>query len=98
MHAHGGYQTGLIATSEAIFALEPARGDVLLVIATPGWITGQSYMIAAALLMRTPSVRRAAAADGARGTRRGRRAVRQEQSRRAAMNPPIRSAREQTRR
>ena len=33
-----------------------APGDVLLVAATPGWITGQSYMIAAALLCRAPSV------------------------------------------
>ena len=29
---------------------------MLLVIATPGWITGQSYMIAAALLTRVPSI------------------------------------------
>ena len=28
----------------------------LFVVATPGWITGQSYMIAAALLCRVPSV------------------------------------------
>jgi acrylyl-CoA reductase (NADPH)/3-hydroxypropionyl-CoA dehydratase/3-hydroxypropionyl-CoA synthetase len=30
--------------------------DVLFVVATPGWITGQSYMLGAALLCRVPSV------------------------------------------
>jgi acrylyl-CoA reductase (NADPH)/3-hydroxypropionyl-CoA dehydratase/3-hydroxypropionyl-CoA synthetase len=30
--------------------------DVFLVIANPGWITGQSYMISASLLCRVPSV------------------------------------------
>ena len=33
-----------------------SSGDVLFVVATPGWITGQSYMIAASLLLRLPSV------------------------------------------
>ena len=46
---------GLAITSRAVFELRPAS-DVLLVVATPGWITGQSYMIAAALLCRSPSV------------------------------------------
>ena len=54
VHTHGGYQVGLVATTEVIFARRPE--DVLMVIATPGWITGQSYMIAAALLCRIPSV------------------------------------------
>jgi len=31
-------------------------GDVMYVIADPGWITGQSYMIAAALTTRTTSI------------------------------------------
>ena len=51
---HGGYQVGLLCTCDAVFALRPT--DVLFVIATAGWITGQSYMIASALLTRTPSV------------------------------------------
>ena len=55
MHAHGGYLTGLIVTSSAVFDLQPKQ-DMLLVVATPGWITGQSYMIAAALLCRTTSI------------------------------------------
>ena len=55
VHAHGGYLTGLVATSKIVFDLQSAR-DVLFVVATPGWITGQSYMIAAALLCRVASV------------------------------------------
>ena len=51
--AHGGYLTGLMATSELVFDLQASK-DVLFVVATPGWITGQSYMIAAALLCRVP--------------------------------------------
>ena len=46
-----------MTTCRAVFDIpNAARDDCLLVIATPGWITGQSYMIAAALLCRTPSV------------------------------------------
>ena len=57
VHVHGGYQVGLVETCRAVFDLRPERrGDALLVIATPGWITGQSYMIAAALLCRVPSI------------------------------------------
>ena len=55
VHGHGGYTVGLRLTSRVVFKLR-AASDVLLVIATPGWITGQSYMIAAALLCRVPSV------------------------------------------
>ena len=55
MHTHGGYQVGLCLTTQAVFAPQPAS-DVFLVIATPGWITGQSYMIAASLLCRVPSI------------------------------------------
>ena len=39
VHTHGGYQVGLCATVHAVFAPQPAR-DVMLVVATPGWITG----------------------------------------------------------
>ena len=55
VHTHGGYEVGLCLTSRAVFDLQP-NADMLLVIATPGWITGQSYMIAAALLCRVPSI------------------------------------------
>ena len=56
MHVHGG--TGRINIHlPAVFNLQRSgHADKLLVIATPGWITGQSYMIAAALLTRAPSV------------------------------------------
>lgn len=50
------WQVGLLATCDAVFGLRPTGPDTLLVIATPGWITGQSYMIASALLTQTPSV------------------------------------------
>ena len=56
VHTHGGYPLGLVITSELVFDLRPERADVLFVAATAGWITGQSYMIAAALLCRVPSV------------------------------------------
>ena len=58
VHTHGGYEVGLVATSCAVFNIRADGDDVqrLLVIATPGWITGQSYMIAAALLSASPSV------------------------------------------
>jgi non-ribosomal peptide synthetase component F len=55
VHTHGGYEVGLCLTSRVVFAFSPAS-DVFLVIATPGWITGQSYMIAAAMLCCLPSV------------------------------------------
>ena len=56
VHTHGGYEVGLCTTSQqVVFDLQSAR-DTFLAIATPGWITGQSYMIAAALLCRVPSV------------------------------------------
>ena len=55
MHTHGGYEVGLCLTTQVIFDLQSPR-DIFLVIATPGWITGQSYMIAAALLCHVPSV------------------------------------------
>ena len=45
---------GLCATSELVF--RPSPSDVFFTIATPGWITGQSYMIAAPLLLRLPSL------------------------------------------
>ena len=56
VHVHGGYAVGLLATSRTVVGLGSVAEDCLFVVATPGWITGQSYMIAAALLTRTPSV------------------------------------------
>ncbi|MEE4206050.1 MAG: AMP-binding protein, partial [Erythrobacter sp.] len=54
VHVHGGYASGLAATMPAAFGAEP--GDVLYVVADPGWITGQSYLIAAALLTRVTTI------------------------------------------
>lgn len=54
VHVHGGYASGVAATMSAAFGAEP--GDVLYVVADPGWITGQSYLIAAALLTRVTTV------------------------------------------
>lgn len=54
VHVHGGYCAGLAATMAVSFDARP--GDVMYVVADPGWITGQSYLIAAALLTRVTSV------------------------------------------
>ncbi|MEM7781278.1 MAG: AMP-binding protein [Pseudomonadota bacterium] len=54
VHVHGGYTSGLAATMPTAFGTEP--GDTIYVVADPGWITGQSYMIAAALLTRVTTV------------------------------------------
>ncbi len=54
VHVHG-YLGGLSHTMRAAFGAQPGE-DVLYVIADPGWITGQSYMIAAALAARIQSV------------------------------------------
>lgn len=50
VHVHGGYVAGLAHTMKVSFDAEP--GDVIFVIADPGWITGQSYMISATLSSR----------------------------------------------
>ena len=55
MHTLRGYHIGLCLTTRVVFDLQLLQ-DVFLVIATPGWITGQSYMIAAALLCHFPSI------------------------------------------
>ncbi len=54
VHVHGGYCAGVASTMAVSFDAEP--GDVLFVVADPGWITGQSYLIAGALLTRVTSV------------------------------------------
>jgi len=54
VHVHGGYVSGVAHTMRVAFDARP--GDVMYVVADPGWITGQSYLISAALTTRTTSV------------------------------------------
>jgi acrylyl-CoA reductase (NADPH)/3-hydroxypropionyl-CoA dehydratase/3-hydroxypropionyl-CoA synthetase len=54
VHVHGGYVAGVANTMRVSFDARP--GDVIYVVADPGWITGQSYMISAALTTRVTSV------------------------------------------
>ena len=55
VHVHGGYVAGIAHTMKVSFDIRPGA-DVIYVIADPGWITGQSYEISAALTTRTSSV------------------------------------------
>lgn len=54
VHVHGGYVSGVAHTMKVSFDAQP--GDVIYVVADPGWITGQSYMICAALTTRVTTV------------------------------------------
>lgn len=54
VHVHGGYVSGIAHSMRVAFDATP--GDVMYVVADPGWITGQSYMICAALATRVTSV------------------------------------------
>ena len=54
VHVHGGYTSGIADTMKVAFDARP--GDVMYVVADPGWITGQSYMISAALTTRVTSI------------------------------------------
>ncbi|KPF78935.1 acetyl-CoA synthetase [alpha proteobacterium AAP81b] len=54
VHVHGGYAAGIMETMKIAFDARP--GDTLYVVADPGWITGQSYMIAAPLLCRVTTL------------------------------------------
>ncbi|MCU0649446.1 MAG: AMP-binding protein [Gemmatimonadaceae bacterium] len=54
VHVHGGYTAGVAHTMRIAF--DAAPGDVMYVVADPGWITGQSYMYSAALTTRVTSV------------------------------------------
>ncbi len=54
VHVHGGYVSGIAETMRVAFDAEP--GDVMYVVADPGWITGQSYLISAALSTRVTSL------------------------------------------
>ncbi len=54
VHVHGGYTAGIAQTMAVAFDARP--GDTIFVVADPGWITGQSYLISAALTTRVTSV------------------------------------------
>jgi acrylyl-CoA reductase (NADPH)/3-hydroxypropionyl-CoA dehydratase/3-hydroxypropionyl-CoA synthetase len=54
VHVHGGWLAGVAATMPVAFDAKP--GDTMYVVADPGWITGQSYMIAGALATRVTSL------------------------------------------
>ncbi len=54
VHVHGGYAAGIAETMKVAFDARP--GDTLYVVADPGWITGQSYMISAPLLTRVTTL------------------------------------------
>jgi len=53
VHAHG-YAAGVAQTMAVSFDARP--GDTLFVVADPGWITGQSYLICAPLMTRVTTV------------------------------------------
>ena len=54
VHVHGGYTAGIAHTIKVAFDARP--GDTIYVVADPGWITGQSYLISAPLLTRVTTV------------------------------------------
>jgi acrylyl-CoA reductase (NADPH)/3-hydroxypropionyl-CoA dehydratase/3-hydroxypropionyl-CoA synthetase len=54
VHVHGGYVAGLVHTMKVSF--DAAPGDVIFVVADPGWITGQSYLICATLAARCTGI------------------------------------------
>ncbi len=63
VHTHGGYVAGLAYTMRVSFDVPRVDVDdggvndhVIYVVADPGWITGQSYLISAALTTATTSV------------------------------------------
>jgi len=54
VHTHGGWLAGIAHTMRTVFGTGP--DDRLYVIADPGWITGQSYLIAAPLALGITSI------------------------------------------
>ncbi|MEM7678885.1 MAG: AMP-binding protein, partial [Myxococcota bacterium] len=54
VHTHGGWLAGISHTMRIVFDVQPE--DRLYVIADPGWITGQSYLVAAPLAVGITSV------------------------------------------
>jgi len=54
VHTHGGWLAGISHTMRMVFDANP--DDRIYVIADPGWITGQSYLIAAPLSLGITSI------------------------------------------
>lgn len=54
VHVHGGYVAGIAHTMQVAFDARP--GDVVYVVADPGWITGQSYMLSATMTTRCTGI------------------------------------------
>ncbi len=54
VHVHGGFVAGVAHTMQVAFDARP--GDVVYVVADPGWITGQSYMLCATMTTRCTGV------------------------------------------
>ena len=54
VHVHGGYTAGVAHTMKVAF--DAAPGDVVYVVADPGWITGQSYLLGATMTTRCTGV------------------------------------------
>ncbi|MEM6709858.1 MAG: AMP-binding protein [Pseudomonadota bacterium] len=54
VHSHGGWLAGVAHTMQTVFAAE--AGDRIYTIADPGWILGQSYLIAAPLAVGITSI------------------------------------------
>ncbi len=54
VHTHGGWLAGITHTMKVVFDVGPE--DRMYVIADPGWITGQSYLIAAPLAVGMTSI------------------------------------------
>lgn len=54
VHVHGGYTAGVAHTMKIAF--DARAGDVVYVVADPGWITGQSYMLSATLTTRCTGI------------------------------------------
>jgi acrylyl-CoA reductase (NADPH) / 3-hydroxypropionyl-CoA dehydratase / 3-hydroxypropionyl-CoA synthetase len=54
VHVHGGYVAGVAHTMAVAFDAMP--GDVVYVVADPGWITGQSYMLSATMSTRCTGI------------------------------------------
>ena len=55
VHVHGGYLSGITHTMKVSFDAVPGQ-DRIWVVADPGWITGQSYLISASLAARIPGI------------------------------------------
>ncbi len=54
VHVHGGYTAGIAHSMKVAFDARP--GDIMYVVADPGWITGQSYLISASLTSRVTTL------------------------------------------